>query len=131
MDATQEVELMATNWIAFSKYKCSLTAVFEGKPVGIITLFLMPYRKIAHLAIVYMVIDPEMTGKGIATSLVKNIKNLGKNFFRLRSIHLELMEDSPLISILKKQGFEEIIHQGNFFKREGRSLARVIMEVML
>lgn len=131
MDTPKEVETMVTNWVAFAKYKCSLTAVFEGKPVGVITLFLMPYRKIAHLAVVYLAVDPKLLGRGIATSLVKNIKNLGKNYFRLRSLHFEIMEDSNLKSILLSQGFEEIIRQDDFYRREGKRVARIVMEGML
>ncbi len=131
MDGGKEKDLMVTNWIGFSKYKCSLTAVFEGRPVGVATLFLMPYRKIAHLALVYLAVDPEMRGKGVATSLIRNIKNLGKNYFRLRSVHFEIMADSPLKPILLRQGFEEIVVQENFYKREGHGVARVLMESIL
>jgi len=131
MDTPKEVEIMANNWIGFARYKCSLTAVFEGRPVGLATLFLMPYRKIAHLAVIYIAVDPEMTGLGITTSLIKNIKNLGKNYFRLKSVHLEIMEDSHLKDILINQGFEQIIRQEDFYRREGEKVARIVMEAML
>ena len=36
------------NWIGFSKYKASLTGTIKGEPVAIGTLFLMPYKKVAH-----------------------------------------------------------------------------------
>lgn len=130
-EGVKEIDLMANNWIGFSRYKCSLTATYDKKPVGVGTLFLMPYRKLVHLSVVYLVIDPEMQGRGVATSLVRNIKNLGKTTFRLRSVHFELMQDSPLLPILKKQDFQEIIQQDNFYKRNGESVGRVVMESVL
>lgn len=131
MDLENEVRLMVTNWVAFAKYKASLTALYDNTPVGIVTLFLMPYRKISHLAIVYLAVDPDFENRGVATSLIKNIKNLGKNYFRLRSIHFEIMIDSPLKRILEKEGFKEIIYQEDFFKRGDQLVARVVMEADL
>jgi len=43
-----EVDDAVQRWIGFSRYKCSLTAVKEGKPCGLATLYLQPYRKLAH-----------------------------------------------------------------------------------
>ncbi len=40
-----EIEDAVNRWISFSRYKCSLTATLNGKPCGIATLYLQPYRK--------------------------------------------------------------------------------------
>ena len=40
-----EIESSAKNWIAFSKYRASLTGSLNNEIVAIGTLFLMPYKK--------------------------------------------------------------------------------------
>jgi hypothetical protein len=44
MQDPPEIDDSVKHWIGFSKYKSSLTATLDGKPVGIATLCLMPYR---------------------------------------------------------------------------------------
>ena len=127
-----DVEGFVRNWIGFSRYKCSLTAVYNGEPVGVATLFLMPYIKVAHLCMLYIAVDPRMQRKGVGESLLKNIRNLSKTKFgRLESMHAEVFEDSPLIGLLQKQGFRKIIRQDNYVKLPEGFRAREIFEIEL
>lgn len=43
-----EIDDAVMRWIAFHRYKCSLTITKDGIPCGIATLYLQPYRKLAH-----------------------------------------------------------------------------------
>lgn len=130
--SNMDVEGFVRNWVGFSRYKCSLTAVYNGLPVGIVTLFLMPYIKVAHLCMLYMVVDPKFSRKGIGESLLKNILHLAKTKFpRLESIHVEVFEGSPIIPLLEKQGFKQIIKQENFVKLPEGFKAREVWEVAL
>jgi len=131
MGDEKEVDMMVKNWIGFSRFKCSLTAVFRKQPVGIATLFLMPYLKVVHHSMLYFIVDPEFQGHGIGTALIRNIKHLAKNYFRVEGIHFDVFEDSPALSLLKKNGFHEICRQENFVKEDGTYLARVLVEAKL
>lgn len=131
MDNQQEIEIMLRNWIGFSRYQCSLTATYDYKPIGMATLFLMPYQKVVHLAMFNIVVAPHMQRQGVGNSLILHLKQLAKEQFRLTSIHAEMMEDSPLISVLKRNDFYEVFHQEGFFKRGGKMLSRIVMETQL
>ena len=118
-------------WIGFSKYSCSLTATIDGVPCGIGTLFLMPYRKVAHHCLFKLIVDKKYRNQGIGTSIVKNLKNLAKNYFRQELMHIEVFEGNPLISILLKQGFKEFARQERFIKENGKYYGRVLLECFL
>ena len=116
------------NWIGFSKYKASLTGVIQGAPCAIGTLFLMPYRKVAHHCSFYLMVAPQHRRKGIGTSMIRNLLHLAKTRFRLESVHVEVFEPSQLLSIVKKLGFQQFAHQDAYVKIGGCGRARVLLE---
>jgi RimJ/RimL family protein N-acetyltransferase len=116
------------NWIGFSRFKASLTAVINGEPCAVGTLFLMPYKKVAHHCSFYLIVDPEHRQKGIGTSMVKNLLHLAKNRFRLDGVNVELYEPSPLLSILERERFTLFVRQENYAKIRGESRARLLLE---
>ena len=127
-----DVEAMAKNWIGFCRYGASLTACYEGKPVGIATLFLMPYRKLIHHCLVYFAVNPEFLGRGVGRSLIRNINHLAKSYFRFEKMHVETFEGCPAIPLLEKEGYQEVVRQEHYVKEgEGKYLARVVLEVKL
>lgn len=131
MSNEKEVEDALQCWIGFCRYSCSLTAVINDVPCGVATLFLMPYRKVAHHCLFKLVVDPKFQRKGIGASLVKNLKHLAKNYFRLELIHIEVFEGNPLIALLEKQGFKEFARQEKFVKENGVYRARLLLEASL
>lgn len=116
------------NWIGFSRYKASLTGVINDQPYAIGTLFLMPYKKVAHHCSFYLIVAPEHRRKGIGSSLVRNLLHLARTRFRLDSVNAEFYEPNPIQSILQRNGFEEIVRQENFAQIHGQGHARIIME---
>lgn len=130
-DTPSDCENFVRNWIGFSKFKSSLTAIYQGKPIGIATIYLMPYIKVAHICMLYFIVDPEYRKRGVATSLLKNIKHLAKQRFRLESMHCELFGGAPAASVLEKSGFEAIIRQENFVDFPDGPRERVIFESQL
>ncbi|PIS01982.1 MAG: N-acetyltransferase [Chlamydiae bacterium CG10_big_fil_rev_8_21_14_0_10_42_34] len=116
------------NWIGFGKYKASLTGMINDVPCAIGTLFLMPYRKVAHHCSFYLMVDPAMRGKGIGTSMLKNLLHLAKTRFRLESVHVEIYEPSDLLPLLLKEGFVQFVRQENFVKIDGIGHARLLLE---
>ncbi len=128
----KDIDDMTKNWIGFSRFGASLTADYQGRPVGIATLFLMPYRKLIHHCLLYFVVDPEMQGKGIATSIVRNATHLAKTYFRFEKVHLETYEGCPGLSVLKKLEYREVFRQKNFVKlKEKVYLDRIVVEKQL
>jgi RimJ/RimL family protein N-acetyltransferase len=131
MSDEKEIEDALRCWIAYCQYNCSLTATVENVPCGIGTLFLMPYKKVCHHCIFKIVVDPKMQRKGIGSSLVKNLKHLAKNYFKLEFMHIEVFEGNPLISLLHKFDFYEFARQENYVKNAGTYQARVMLETQL
>jgi ribosomal protein S18 acetylase RimI-like enzyme len=125
-----DVEGFVRNWIGFSRYKCSLTALYNGEPVGVATIFLMPYVKVAHLSMLYIAVSPEYQRRGVGESLLKNILNLAKTkFARIESMHIEVFAGCPLIGLLRKQGFKKIVEQGNYVQLPEGFVGREIWEI--
>lgn len=128
MSDEKELEDAVQCWIGFSRWSCSLTATLNDVPCGIGTLFLMPYIKVAHHALIKVIVDPHYQRQGIGTSLLKNLKHLAKNYFRLDLIHTEVYEGNPFIHLLQKGGFEECARQERYVKEGDRYLARLIFQ---
>ncbi|MEX0962125.1 MAG: GNAT family N-acetyltransferase [Simkaniaceae bacterium] len=127
----EELAPMVRNWVGFSRFRASLTATYKEEVIGIATLFLMPYRKVAHMAMPYFVVDPKFRRKQVGHSLIKNIKHLAKTRFNLESLFLDLYEGCPAIEFLLKQGFTIVAEQDNFVHLDGKEYKRAIMEVRL
>ena len=123
-----EKEDSLKNWIGFSKFKAGLTGTIDNVPCAIGTLFLMPYRKVAHHCSFYLMVDPNHRRKGIGTAMVRNLLHLAKERFKLESVHIEIFEPSALLPILVKLDFEQFIRQENFVKINGNPRARLLLE---
>lgn len=124
----QELEDAVNCWIGFSRFQSSLTVTLNNEPCGIGTLFLMPYRKVAHHCLFKLVVDPARHRQGIGRSLLKNLKHLAKNYFRLELMHIEVFDKNPLIHLLKEFDFHEFARQERFVKIDGEYLARVLFQ---
>lgn len=128
MSEGKELEDAIQCWIGFSRYNCSLTATIDGEPCGIGTLFLMPYQKVAHHCLFKLIVDLPFRRKGIGTSLVRNLKHLAKQRFRLELMHIEVFEGNPLIHILTEQGFREFARQESYIKEGDNYFSRILYE---
>ena len=131
MEEEKEVEDAIQCWMGFSRYCSSLTATLDGVPCGIGTLFLMPYRKVAHHCLFKLIVDPKHQKKGIGGSLVKNLKHLAKQYFHLELMHIEVFEGNPLLSLLQKYDFHEYGRQERYVKEGDRYFARILLESYL
>ena len=129
ISSDKDVELMAKNWIGFYRYGASLTAVYEKKAVGVATLFLLPYRKVMHHCLVYFIVDPHFRGKGIGSSLIKNINHLGQNYFRFDWMNMEVFEGCPAIPVIEKGGYRELYRQEKFVKENEGYSARLFYQI--
>lgn len=127
----EEREEALKNWIGFAKYRASLTGTLQESPCAIGTLFLMPYRKVAHHCSFYLIVDPKVRRRGIGTSMIRNLFHLAKTRFRLESVHIEIFGENPLTSLLRMLDFQEIVRQDDFFNLRGVRQPRVLWEKRL
>lgn len=128
MESAREQQDAIQCWMGFSRYSSSLTATIDGEPVAIGTLFLMPYKKVSHHCLFKMVVDPKHWRKGIGTDLLKNLKHLAKEYFKLDLIHIEIFGGNPIEKLLNKQGFVEYGRQKDGVKVGDSYLERVVLE---
>lgn len=126
-----EVDDSVKHWIGFSKYKSSLTATLDGKPVGIATLCLMPYRKLAHQCLLSIIVSEEVRGKGVGTLLLNNLIHLAKAYFGIEVLYLEVYEGNRATSLYHRFGFREVGFQKHFMKEDGEYVGKVVMERIL
>ncbi|MBS0623003.1 MAG: GNAT family N-acetyltransferase [Verrucomicrobia bacterium] len=126
-----EVDDSVKHWIGFARYKSSLTATYKGKPVGMVTLCLMPYKKLTHQALLSIIVAGEMRDKGVGTVLMNNLIHLAKNYFGIEVLYLEVYEGNRAISLYRRFGFTEIGRQRHFMKENGSYVAKIIMERVL
>jgi putative acetyltransferase len=124
----KELDNGAKVWMAYSRFSASLTAVKGGTPVGMATLFLMPYRKVAHHCFFKLIVDPKYQRQGIGEALLKNLMHLARNYFRLELIHIEVFEGNPLIHLLEKMGFRRYAYQEDYVKEGETYMARALYE---
>lgn len=119
------------NWIGFSRYKASLTAILNQEVCGIATLFLMPYKKVSHQCMFYMIVKKEMRKKGIGRSLLKNVLNLAGKYFLLESVYVEIFENCALEPLLQEFDFKKFLYQKNYVKEKGRYYSRSLYQKFL
>ncbi|EPP35399.1 acetyltransferase family protein [Chlamydia ibidis] len=115
-------------WIGFHRVKSSLTAVYEGEVAGVATLILNPYIKVAHHALISIIVGEQYRNKGIGTVLLNNLCHLAKERFKLETLYLEVYEENPAIHLYKRFGFIEVGRQAHFYKDEIGYLAKITME---
>lgn len=124
-----EIEDAVQRWIGFARYKCSLTAVMDGQPCGIVTLYLQPYRKLAHQCEFGIIVGNGHRGIGVGGELIKNCIHLAKTFFNIELLHLQVYDENPAMHLYQRWGFKEFGRQSHWIKEApGDYRARVFME---
>jgi RimJ/RimL family protein N-acetyltransferase len=127
MNNEAETEQAVSAWMFYARYKASLTATINHIPCGIITLFLMPYKKISHQSSFKICVDPKYWNKGIGTALIRNIKHLASEHFNLEAIYTDVFMGNPLIPLLKKFEFTSFAEQENYVKTKDGYRGRVCL----
>lgn len=129
MDDEAEIDDAVNRWIGFYRYKCSLTAVKDGIPVGLSTLYLQPYKKLAHQCEFGIIVAPDQRNKKIGTFLINNIMHLARDTFKIELLHLQVYAENPAIRLYKRMGFTQFGEQAKWLKgRDGVHQARSFME---
>ncbi len=131
MDEPEIVDAVK-RWIYFYRYKCSLTITKDGVPCGIATLYLQPYRKLAHQCEFGIIVGGEYRNQGIGTEVLNSLMHLAKTFFKIEILHLQVYADNPAIRLYERFGFKEFGRQNGWIKEEdGTFTGRIFMEKYL
>lgn len=126
-----EIDPFVQNWIGFARFKSTLTCLYQGVPIAFGALFLYPYQKVCHMAMVQMVVDPEYQKRGVGKSLLRNLIHLAKTRFRFQSLHIDIPENSPGKKLLEQTGFKLAVQHPDFYFIDGKYYARHVMEFVL
>lgn len=127
-----EIEDAVSRWISFYRYKCSLTAIKDGIPCGIITLYLQPYRKLAHQCQFGIIVDNKHRNQGVGSLLLRSGIHLAKETFRIELLHLEVYAENPAKRLYERFGFSDFGFQGEWLKEdEGHYRGRTFMQKSL
>lgn len=124
-----EIDDAVNRWVGFYRYRCSLTAVYQGTPVALSTLYLQPYRKLAHQCEFGIIVAPEFRGKMIGTEILNNLMHLAKEKFKIELLHLQVYEGNPATRLYERLGFKEFGYQKQWIKEsDGSYTGRLFME---
>lgn len=132
MHDTPEIDDAVQRWVGFSRYRCSLTAVIKGVPVGIATLYLQPYRKLAHQCEFGIIVDPDYRNQGIGKLLIEQLEKLAKETFKIELMHLQVYQDNPAKRLYDRMGYKTFGDQSKWIKEiDGTYTGRTFMEKLL
>lgn len=127
-----EVDDAVNRWISFSRYKCSLTATLNGTPCGIATLYLQPYKKLAHQCEFGIIVGHQYRGTGVGSQLLNNLIHLAKVQFHIEILHLQVYRGNAAIRLYERFGFNEFGRQNEWLKEDDGSYSgRIFMEKYL
>ncbi len=122
----REVKDSVSIWLQNAKKGYAFTAELDGKPVGMMQLYINPYAKLNHQCLFSIVIDVNHRGQGIGTKLLNYVFDIAKTKFNIEQIHLEVYEGNPAKRLYDRLGFQEYGRHTNFLKEADGSYATKI-----
>ncbi len=128
MDDEIEVEDAVMRWVAFYRYRCSLTVLKDNIPVGMATLYLQPYRRLTHQCEFGIILDKNQRGMGIGSYLLSCLIHLAKVNFKIHLLHLQVYAENPAIRLYQRFGFKEFGRQTGWILKDHRNVGRIFME---
>lgn len=126
-----EIDDAVLRWVAFHRYKCSLTITKDGVPCGIATLYLQPYRKLAHQCEFGIIVGTGYRNIGIGSYLMSSIMHLAKEKFKIELLHLQVYAENPAMRLYKRFGFKEFGRQDGWIQEGNGYVGRIFMERFL
>ncbi len=128
----REIDDAVRLWINYSKLGACFTALIDGAPAGMGTLYLQPYEKLAHQCLFAIIVDEKHRGKGIGKALLTHMMEVASSQFKIELLHLEVYEGNPAQRLYERLGFEEYGRHPRFIKMEnGEYLTKIMMQKRL
>ncbi|MCB1135625.1 MAG: GNAT family N-acetyltransferase [Chlamydiia bacterium] len=126
---TWEVDDSLHRWVSFCRYRASLSAVCDGKVVGLCTLYLQPYRKLIHHCELGIIVAPSMRGRGVGTALMTELEKLAREQFKIEVLSLQVYYGNPAIRLYERMGFVEYGRQDKWIREpDGEYTGRIFMQ---
>ncbi len=127
-----EVDDSIRIWLSYISRKAAFTVTVDDVPCGMLVLYLHNFKKILHQTLFAIIVDPNFRGQGIGTKLMEYALDKAKNEFHIETIHLEVYEGNPVVSLYERLGFTQYGRHPNFLKEgENQYLAKIIMQKTL
>jgi ribosomal protein S18 acetylase RimI-like enzyme len=123
-----EIDDAVRRWVSFSRIRASLTVELDGHPVGIATLYIQTYKRIAHQTEFGIIVDENYRGRGVGGFLLTSLMKLARDHFHIELIHLQVYENNPAIPFYERYGFKEFGRQKGWMKKGEGFVGRVFME---
>lgn len=127
----REIEDAARIWIGNVKFGAVLTALWDEQPCGIATLYVQPFKKLAHQCLLAIIVDEKYRGKGVGTVLMQELEHLAIERFQIELLHLEVYEGNPAIHLYERCGFIQYGYQKHFIKQNGQYMGKIMMQKVL
>ncbi len=124
----KEVEDAVRIWVSYSRIQAGLTVELNDEPCGMANLYIQPYKKLAHTCLFSIIIKEEYRGKGLGSTLLRNLMKLAKHRFGIEILHLEVYQGNPAKKIYERLGFKEFGSQSHFIKENGKYLSKIFMQ---
>ncbi len=128
MSSETEIDDAVRRWISFSRIRSSLTVEMDGRPVGLATLYIQAYKRLAHQTEFGVIVAPEYRNRSIGSFLLSSIMRLAKHHFHIELIHLQVYQDNPAIRLYERFGFREFGCQTHWIKDGDQYVGRIFME---
>lgn len=127
-----EIDDAVNRWVGFSRYKCSLTATCDNTPCGIATLYLQPYKKLAHQCEFGIIVGGDFRNRGIGSKLLNQLTHMAKVQFQIELLHLQVYAENPARRLYERLGFTIFGQQNQWIKEDdGSYTGRIFMEKFL
>ncbi len=128
MSTEVEVDDAIKYWMPNALNQHGITAMQDGIPIGIANLNRYPYRRMEHHALISIIVGGQWRGKGVGTSLLRNLIRLASEGHHFDYLMLEVYEGNPAKRLYERTGFYEIGSQPYFLREpDGTFRSKIIM----
>jgi len=128
----REVQDSVRFWEMHIEKKASITATYEGEPVGCANLYVQSAEKLKHQCLFVIVVGTSFRGQGVGTKLLESLEKRAKEVFHIELLHLEVYENNPAIALYERVGFKKYGAHPKYLKDpDGTYYDKVMMQKRL